>query len=296
MISVLIPVYNYNIIALVKMIHEQLIDASIDFEILCLDDASNPLYSEENKTIESYSNTSYFISKENNGRIKTRQLLAKKAQFEWLLFLDADVVPKTSTFIKEYIKTLPKYDAVFGGFAYKNEFPKPEYMLRWKYGKSQEEVDASIRNTKPYKVIISANFLIKADIFNSIHGTITQKGYGFDNYFGALLKQHKANIFHINNEVYHLGIEKSEDYLSKKEQAANTLLQLVKDKKHLEHDNNLLALFLNLKRFKLNYISAFIFKLFQSYMRKNLLSANPSIKVLQLYRITYLCYKDLKTD
>jgi len=41
MLSVLIPVYNCSITALIKDLHQQLMSSNIEFEIICLDDASN---------------------------------------------------------------------------------------------------------------------------------------------------------------------------------------------------------------------------------------------------------------
>lgn len=294
MISVLIPVYNYNIVTLVNKLHEQLIKAGVLFEIICRDDASKKSIVSSNLKINNLSHTRLITSEVNNGRVKTRQLLSADAKYDYLLFLDADVLPKNNNFISNYLNILNNdYDAVFGGFTYYTDAPVPELMLRWKYGKAHEEVDASVRNKKPYKVIISANFLIKKTCFNLIHLKIKDDGYGFDNYFGALLKENNINVFHINNEVYHLGIEKSNTYLRKKELAAETLLKLTKENKNIKHDNNLLALFLNLKRFKLHYLFASFYKSFNSKMKQNLLGKNPNITILQLYRISYMCYKFL---
>ncbi|TDY14231.1 glycosyltransferase family 2 protein [Meridianimaribacter flavus] len=294
MISVLIPIYNYNIVDLVNRLHSQLTKVNVAFEIICIDDASKESYTKKNLQINNLPYTNLIVSEVNNGRVKTRQLLSSKAKFEWLLFLDADVLPKSDDFISKYLEFLNKeYKAIYGGFAYYKTTPEPQFMLRWKYGKKHEEVDAQIRNRTPYKVIISANFLITKTCFNHIHLKIKDEGYGFDNYFGALLKENNISVYHINNEVYHLGIEKSDTYLTKKELAAETLLKLDQENKNIKHDNNLLALFLNLKRFYLHYIFALFFKLFKKIMRQNLLSNNPSITLLQTYRISYMCYKYL---
>lgn len=296
MISVLIPVYNSNIVTLVNELHKQLKAQNIAFEIICLDDGSEVSYLEYNYSIEQLESTTLIVSETNNGRIKARQILCDKARYDWLLFLDADVLPKHSNFISTYLHAIPlHYDAVYGGFAYHKTPPEHDYMLRWTYGKSQEEVDASIRNQTPYKIIISANFLIKKQVFNIINTNLNHIGYGFDNYFGATLKDHNIKVLHINNEVYHLGIEKSEVYLNKKEQAAETLLKLVKEKRILVHDNNLLSLFLSLKRFKLHYLFSGMYSVFSSKMKNNLLGTKPSVTILQLYRISYMCYKTLNS-
>ena len=156
--------------------------------------------------------------------------------------------------------------------------------------KRKEEVSAEIRNKNSYKHVVSANMLIKKEVFININSTVNFKGYGLDNFFGSQLKQNHNSIFHINNEVYHLGIEKSIDYINKKEQAADTLLRLVKENKITKHSNSLLRLFLTLKRFGLTGIPAFIYKKYSISLKENLTGNNPSTKLLQLYRISYMCY------
>ena len=49
MISVLIPVYNYNISTLVTEIYKQLVSVNEEFEIICIDDcSSNPFFDSSN--------------------------------------------------------------------------------------------------------------------------------------------------------------------------------------------------------------------------------------------------------
>lgn len=294
MLSVLIPTYNYAVSELVEALYNQLKVAEIDFEILCLEDGSNNDFIEKNRAIENFKNTRQLISNTNLGRTKARQVLCDSANYDWLLFLDADVMPKKSSFIQQYLDATPLgFEAVYGGFTYHKTKPHKDYMLRWKYGRTNEEVKAHIRNQKPYKVIISANCLIKKRVFSLISSKIETKGYGFDNYYGALLKENSIKVLHIDNEVYHLGIEKSNIYLTKKEQAAETLLQLTKDNKIVNHDNSLLTTFTHLKKLKLNYLFSLVFKIFGPLLKRNLTSKNPSISILQIYRISYMCYKEL---
>ena len=224
MISVLIPTYNYDISTLIQVVHKQLNANHTDFEIIVLEDGSTEYINSDSNNL---TNTQVLIHKENIGRVSARQFLASKAKYDWLLFLDADVIPKKTSFINDYIlQTKLGYDAIFGGFAYYKTKPKKNYVLRWKYGKAKEQVPAVIRNDNPYKGIISANYLIKKSVFETINANMKGKGYGYDNYFGALLKRHRIKVLHTDNEVYHLGIEKSSDYLKKKEQAAETLIKL----------------------------------------------------------------------
>jgi len=294
MISVLIPLYNYNVVALVTHIHTQLQLSQIPFEIICLDDASTSEIVNENDKISNLEFTKLLKSDKNLGRTNARQNLSEKAKYDWLLFLDADVMPKSELYIRNYLKYInSEYEAIYGGFAYHEKAPDSNYILRWKYGKTHEQISAKERNKKPYKVIISANFMIKKSVFNAINSQIEQNGYGFDNFFAALLKMKQIKVFHLDNEVYHLGIETSKAYLNKKEKAAETLLSLHKANKIGNHQNDLLHLFIKLKRYRLHVIFSMFYKIFKKPLQHHLLSSNPSMKILQLYRISYMCYKDV---
>ena len=124
MISILIPSYNYNVSNLLEQLHLQLQEYNFVFEIIVLDDASTkPLQVEQNK------NTILLRTGINLGRLKARRFLAEKANYKWLLFLDADVLPKNNDYIKLYFDALKtKYDAFFGGFSYYNSLPKREFQ------------------------------------------------------------------------------------------------------------------------------------------------------------------------
>lgn len=294
MLSILIPVYNYNITALVCEIHKQITETNIKFEIICFDDKSEKYITENKAIIDSLNYTRIILSKKNIGRTSARQILSDNSTYNWLLFLDADVMPKYDKFIKNYINKISlDYDVIFGGFAYANTKPKSDTILRWKYGKKFEEVDAEKRNLKPYRIIISANFLIKKTIFDKVNSKIERKCYGLDNYFASLLKQNNIKVSHLNNEVYHFGLESSEIYLNKVKEAIITLLWALNNDKMAKHDNKLLSVFEKFKRYKLNFLMAIFYKYFSSFIKKNLLDVNPNIYLLQFYKLLYICYKDL---
>lgn len=67
MLSILIPIYNYNIFNLVETVYKQSLECNIIFEIICLDDASNILFI-PNQEINRFKNTSYTLLKKNIGR------------------------------------------------------------------------------------------------------------------------------------------------------------------------------------------------------------------------------------
>lgn len=297
MISVLIPVFNYDVTSLVTNVHTQLQICNITYEIICLDDGSCAETLEQNDRISNLEFTKYLKSNINLGRTRVRQNLAEIAIYDWLLFLDADVMPVSERFINNYIAYFKLgFDCIYGGIAYEQIIPPDDKLLRYTYGKRYEQLTARRRNKRPFKITVSANQMITRSLFLDVNSYVLQKNYGSDTIFGAQLMQQNAVILHIDNAVYHLGIEASAIYLKKTEQAVETLLSLFKNENFKNQQNDLLNLFIKLKQFRGHYFFSLIFKLFGKPIRKNLLSKNPSIRFFQLYKISYLCYKDLNPN
>jgi hypothetical protein len=290
MLSILIPTYNYNAYLLALEIENQALKLQIPFEIICRDDGSFSNLNIENQKINSLTNSKFIEAKQNVGRFANRKKLADLAQYDWLLFLDSDVIPKNSHFLLDYVnKTSHDNQAIFGGFAYKQSLYKPNMSLRYKFGKQREEIDATLRNKNPYKVIISANFIIKKNLFLQLN-TIKQKNsYGHDYLFGSLLKQHKIKINHINNEVFHLGIDDNNIFLKKTQEAIETLSYLKQENKIDNNAISLLKTYTILSKLKISAIFRGVFEKFQHKMEANLTSTNPNLFIFDIYRLCYFC-------
>ncbi|WP_412984225.1 glycosyltransferase family 2 protein [Pontimicrobium sp. IMCC45349] len=290
MLSILIPTYNYNALPLVEAVLKQIKSEDIIFEIICRDDGSSTTMNFENEKINQLQNCSFKINQNNLGRTLNRQLLATEAKYDWLLFLDSDVIPKSDTFLSTYLKeTNNNYDAIFGGFAYIKNNTDNSKSLRYTFGKHREEVAAEIRNKTPYKVIISANFLIKKDTFINLNAVDTGNSYGLDYLFGSLLKNKNIKIKHIDNEVYHLGIDTNTDYLNKTKKAVATLVNLSTDKKINKHDISLLKAFNKLKATKTVYMFRNIFSFLKPIIEKQILGKQPNLFLFDIYRLGYFC-------
>ena len=138
-------------------------------------------------------------------------------------------------------------------------------------------------------MIISANFLIKRSLFLDINKAETKNLYGLDYLFGALLNFKKSKVHHIDNEVYHLGIDENMDYLDKTRKAVETLYYINKDRNFSHHEISLLHAYQNLKRFGIHRIFGKILLNFNKRMEKNLLGENPSLFMFDLYRLGHFC-------
>ena len=99
MISILIPTYNKVCVPLVEAMRHQAQQLQIPFEILVVDDGSAEEIQAENRRIEVWENCHYRILPQNVGPARIRNVLADQAHYPYLLFMDADTMPASSTFL-----------------------------------------------------------------------------------------------------------------------------------------------------------------------------------------------------
>ena len=255
MVSVLIASYNRNVVNLINELYLQLKKETISFEIICLDDASKSESNIENEKINLLPYCSFKSLKKNIGRSAIRNLLASKATYNWLLFLDSDVLPTSSSFISNYLKEIEKtnFSVFLGGIKYREYDNKN--LLRWKFGKKNEEILASIRNKNSEDYFFTANFLIEKTTFNSIKFNESIVDYGYEDLlFSKELIKNDIKINHIENGVYHLGIDTNEVFISKTKKAVENLVFL-EEKELLRTDEiRLLKFVKQISFFKLDTI------------------------------------------
>lgn len=292
MLSVLIPTYNYNAFLLVKNIQKQLVLEKIPFEIICFDDGSNSSFNVNNEAINTLSNATFIAFKKNVGRSAIRNLLAEKATFNWLLFLDADVLPVSDNFIKNYIKYFNSDKIVFcGGIKYQDSTENQKY-LRYKYGKKNEEISLNKRIQNPSKYFFTSNFLIQKAVFLKIKFEEKLVDYGREDLlFSMDLIKEGYKIEQIANEVYHLGIDDNALFIKKTKKAMKNLIFLEKSNLIDADSLQLLKLINKISKFKLLKAVAFLQPVFE-----NLAKNKSSVFFLNCMKVSYLCQLKLKHE
>ncbi|MBI9040576.1 glycosyltransferase [Lutibacter sp.] len=290
MISILIPVYNYNIENLITKLNFQLSKANIEYEIICIDDASEKYLNEINFIIPNFR---LIELKTNVGRSKIRNILVKESKFEWLLFLDTDVLPENKNFIINYIDFIKKNSnrVCCGGIVYQRNKPESSKLLRWVYGKKREEIQVSKRTLNPYEKFSGANILINKSIFEncSFNENISKYGYE-DLLFAEDLKKNKISISHIYNPVCHFGLDNNLIFLEKTKQALENLNFLRNNDLLTGKSIKILKIFNIIKAIKLNRLLVRIFINFHKSFEYNLKSNKPNLIVFDTYKLLYFCY------
>lgn len=284
MLSICIPTYNYDVSVLLQTLITQALEVSFPLEILIRDDAST-----QHKVADlKLPATAIPITKAQNhtnlGRTATRALLAEDAQYAYLLFLDSDVLPKTSDFLKifeQYIRE--DCDVIAGGIAYLESAPEPSLRLRWLYGHKREARLPEQRQKHPY-LIVSANLCIKKSLFQACNPK-AQKGYGLDNIMALQLQQRQANVCHIDNPVYHLGLETNAVFLEKSLLAIDQLVAFEKKFPELHHKTRLQLRYQQLKKWRLTPMLYSGLALLQDRLKNRVLSDTPSLSAFDLLRL-----------
>jgi hypothetical protein len=292
MISVLIPIYNFNVAKLVKDLHAQLLYANVVFEIILGDDASTD--SHNNGKLTDLQGVTYFSLKENIGRSKMRNLLVEKAKYPFLLFMDCDAAVSSALYINNYIVEISRSTppvCIIGGVAYRKQKPNPKYYLRCHYGKRREATDADIRNRKPYKSFTSFNAVFSKSIFDLVKFDESFSTYGNeDTFFGDQLRNAHIPVIHINNPLYHDGLDSNDDYLKKVETSIDNLITLFHSKKidsGFVNENRLLATYLKCKKLNITPLLRLYYKNYLPKIKQKILKRH-SIFWLDMYKLGYL--------
>jgi glycosyltransferase involved in cell wall biosynthesis len=287
MLTILIPIYNHKVVKLVKALMRQCKKTRLDCEILCFDDGSNKKTRYENSILSDFFGVNYTELSENLGRARIRNWMARSASGRYVLFLDCDSKIVRKDFIERYIQCIEKYDIVSGGRIYNKKPPRAKSKrLHWEYGRKSESMTASKRSKHPYMFFHSNNFLVRREIVEKYPFDENIVGYGYEDLLWAS-QLHKAGyeIMHIDNPVEHMGLEKADIFLRKAKKSIENLLALNQGGQNIE--TRLTRIYEFMRQYQLVGIFKRYYALKREKIEKGLLSENPGIFSLNMYKLNY---------
>lgn len=284
-LSILIPVYNFDVTALVKTLAEQLQQTGKPGEIILFDDSSAPAINAINNKLVIFPFIKYQRNEKNEGRTNSRRKLSSLASFENLLFLDCDSRIVHNNFITSYFDEEKQgTELVTGGRIYSSVPPTDcKLRLHWKYG-SRRESDKGA-------AFMSSNFMIRKSLFEQLDFSFQLPGYGHeDTWWGIQFKNFGIKVKKINNPVLHDALEDSETYLKKSENAVMNLLLLEKkvDITTLKNEVKIYRWYRRLRSSGFAGLYLLLEKIFHKAFYKNLLSCRPRLFYFDCYRLAIL--------
>ena len=285
-LSILIPTYNDICVELVDALCRQAGKLPhLTYEVLVADDGSTKQdVIEANRAIDSHVHCKYFRREQNEGRSAIRNYLARQARFELLLFIDSHMSVIREDYIESYLSHRT-YPLVYGGYAI-TEAPSSKDNLRYKYELSCIKAqDVGNRSASPYFNFHTSNFMIHRDIMLSHPLDERFKRYGYEDVlFGKQLKAEGIEIFHIDNPVGFNRFESNQRFVEKTEEGLCTLYEF---REELRGYSRLLAISERLGKWHIMGLPRLVHALFGKYIRRNLLSAKPSLFLFKVYRLGF---------
>ena len=293
MLSILIPVYNYDVRPLVTELQRQCANCAIEYEILAQDDASMSEYNSDNYSVNSILNCNFVSLEQNVAHRENRNLLAKRAKYDTLLFIDGDSICINPNYIANYLENIIHFDIVYGGRIHPEFCPSENQKLRWLYGIKREDKRAIDRIKKPFQNLLFNNTLIKKNVFATVGFDLTLKKYGHDDtQLSFELSKKKYTVKHIDNQISHGDIDFNEEYLKKTTEALQNLKLLYTQSQVHYNFVPLLKIYRNLRILKLHYLVRVAFKVFEKQLQKNFHGNKPNMQLFSLYKLGYLCSLD----
>jgi hypothetical protein len=229
MLSVLIPIYNFDVRHLVRELDRQAALMDVSCEICCLDDASEASFQQKNRELSQLPHVRYEELTQNVGRARIRNQLSARAQYDYLIFMDGDSAVIYPDYLQKYLALLPTQDVLCGGRVYQEKPPAdPDLYFHWWYGKNREQREAAERAQNPHHGFMTNNFLIPKQQFECILFDENIRQYGHeDTLFGFQLKEKGVDVVHLDNPLEHIGLEKKAVFLRKSRQAVDNLAMLL---------------------------------------------------------------------
>lgn len=294
-ISLLIPVCDFDIVALVHSMKSCIGKIPELSEIIIGDDGSAPEYRERYRSLEG-DGVRLIVSEKNIGRAAIRNRLALEAKGDFLLFIDADaMIPGTAeSYISNWIPVMPVSRVTCGGILYHESPPgDPDKILRWKHGRHVEQLSAAVRNKHPYSAFSTFNVLIDRTIFEKLRFDEEIRQYGHeDTLLSYQLYKAGIKVLHIDNGLIHEGLESNRDFINKTKSGIENLSKLydkVTDKNTFSSSVGILRIYKWMSFFRLTLILAGIFIRFRERIEIRLDSSDPPLWLFRFYKMAMFC-------
>lgn len=287
-LSILIPIYNYDIRALAQGLHAQGQALGLPFELLCYDDASAPEWQAVNAPLGDLPHLRYRALPSNLGRSRIRNLLAEEAQYDYLLFLDCDSALPDEHYLARYAEELSAERLLYGGRSYQPQAPSDKrLLLHWHYGRCREVQPAERRQRQPYHSFMTNNFLIPKALFQPIRFDERLLQYGHeDTLFGQALQQRGIPIRHLDNPLLHTGLETAEVFLAKSRQALANLAFLHQSGSGI--DTRLLRAYTRMAAWPGSGVLFSLLQKLRPALERQLRTARPSLRLFDGYKLACL--------
>lgn len=215
-LSVLTPFHRYDPSPLL----ERLAHAPDGVEIVLLDDgsASAALTARVAAAADAAgASAKLIVWDENRGRAAGLNRLIAEARGEYVLFLDADMIPDSDHYLATWLDLIQSQRpyVAFGGLSLRYAEATPATALHRGLFARSDCKSATQRKRAPAQTVAIANLLVHRSFLNAYPFDDGFVGWGFEDVDWALRAAKHAPITHIDNPATHAGLDSVEVLMRK---------------------------------------------------------------------------------
>ena len=294
LLSVCVPVYNHDVLPLVRRLSSQASELGGEAEVVCIDDGSEASFRQHNRAAAELAR--WVELPHNVGRARVRNLFLQHTEGSYLIFVDNDLqVPPD--FLQAYAQLAASDDApavVVGGHRYDRRCNNPQHRLRYLYGTQVECRSLSERRREPYRSFMSGNFMVRRDVLQKHPFEESIRRYGYEDVlFGYRLQQHGIEVLHVDNAVVNSDVETNEEFLCKTQEAIGTLAELYLQQPEDEgfcQSVRLLSTYKKIKNRGLIGVVHSVFRMLRTPLESHFIAGNTiNMSEFSFYKLGLLC-------
>lgn len=158
------------------------------------------------------------FAEKNRGRSAARNAAVRHARADWVLLLDADMLPDDARFIERYLDTIDTIwepSVVVGGLSLKaSPRQKASALHRW-LAETSKCVSAEVRSGYPGRYVFPSNVLLHRLVLDSAPFDESFAAWGWEDTDWGLRAQNWFPVLHIDNTASHLGLDTDDVLMGK---------------------------------------------------------------------------------
>lgn len=226
-LSVVTPFHRDDPTALL----ERLAAAPAGVEFILLDDGSQSASLIARVAAASYglkAPATIIVRQDNVGRAAARNRLIEEARGDYVLFLDADMIPDAPDFLVRWLDVIEREQpyAAFGGLSVDHARPTRDTAFHHDLFANSDCRTATERAQDPARFTATANLLVRHELLQQIGFDDSFVGWGWEDVDWAIRTAERAPILHVDNPASHIGLDNVDTLLRKSREAGPNFARL----------------------------------------------------------------------